>query len=454
MARGRLIPDRVPISAVPPAERLTSYDECLLLYSREEAIQEAQRCVQCAKPWCNLACPILQDAREYCRQIAEGDFEGAVDTILLDNPLAGCLGKVCYSYCEDACVVGKKGDPVAIRHLKWAALAYGNGGRTYRREGTRDQAVAVVGAGPAGLTAAWELAKRGDRVTVFEASEKLGGLVTQTIPPYRLSHETFAEDLARLEPLGIEVRTGVRIGKDLPLESLLENGFDAVFVGIGTHHPWTLNLPGKDLPGVYIALDFLKQVFDGDPPPVGGTVAIIGGGDVAMDCSRTVLRMGAEKSVILYRRTREEMPASPEELEEAVEEGVAVNYLVSPVEFRGEERVEAVVCQKMELGPPDDSGRRRPVPIEGETVTFPVDYVLVAIGQKADLEGLPDLGLEMARDGSIQADPETCETSLPGVYAGGGPSIVHAMAQGRKAAQSIAAYLEGRSETTTAAAPT
>lgn len=454
MARGRLIPDRVPIPSLPPDERTSSYDECLLLYSREQAIEEAQRCVQCAKPWCNLACPIVQDAREYIRQIAEGDFEGAVETVLLDNPLAGCLGKVCYSYCEDACVVGKKGDPVAIRHLKWAALEYGKGDRTYEGARPLDRSVAVVGAGPAGLTAAWELAKRGYRVTVFEASEKLGGLVTQTIPPYRLSHETFTQDLARLKPLGIEVRTGVRVGTDVPFTGLLEDGFDAVFVGVGTHRPGTLNLPGKDLPGVYIALDFLKQVFDGDPPPVHGTVAIIGGGDVAMDCSRTVLRMGAEKSVILYRRTREEMPASEEELEEAIEEGVAVNYLVSPVEFRGDERVEAVVCQKMELGPPDDSGRRRPVPLEGETVTLPVDYVIVAIGQKADLEGLPDLGLEVARDGSIHADPETCATSLPGVYAGGGPSIVHAMAEGRRAAESIAAYLEGRSEPTTAAAPT
>lgn len=454
MARGRLNPDRVPIASLSPEERVTSYEECLLLYSREEAIEEAQRCVQCAKPWCNLACPIQQDAREYIRQIAEGDFEGAVETILLDNPMASCLGKVCYSYCEDACVVGKKGDPVAIRHLKWAALAHGDGSRTYAPEGARDEAVAVVGAGPAGLTAAWELAKRGYRVTVFEASEKLGGLVTQTIPPYRLSPATFEEDMARLEPLGIEVRTGARVGHDMSLEALLEDGFDAVFLGIGTHRPGTLNLPGKELPGVYVALDFLKAASDGDAPPIGGTVAIIGGGDVAMDCSRTVLRMGAEKSIILYRRTREEMPASEEELKEALEEGVSVNYLISPLEFRGEERVEAVVCQKMELGAPDDSGRRRPVPVEGETVTVPVDYVLVAIGQKADLEGLPDLGLEIARDGSIQADPETCATSMPGVYAGGGASIVHAMARGRRAAESIAVYLEGRSEPTTAVAPT
>lgn len=451
--RGRLKPERVPIPSVKPAERISSFDECLLLYTKEQAIEEAQRCIQCARPWCVEACPIDQDCRLYLKQIAEGDFEGAVGTILKDNPMASCLGKVCYSYCEQACVIGKRGDPVAIRHLKWAALAYGNGSRTYEFEWIRDKAVAIVGSGPAGLTAAWVLARRGYAVTVFESSHKLGGLVTQTIPPYRLSPETFDEDMRRLEHLKIEFRQGVRVGDDMDVKDLFDMGYDAIFIGIGTHKPGTLNVPGNDLPGVYIALDFLKRVFDGDRPPIGGTVAIIGGGDVAVDCSRTVLRLGADKSIILYRRTRDEMPAFDEEVDDALAEGVEVRYLVSPIEFRGRDVVESVVCQKMELGPPDESGRRRPVPVKGEETALPVDHVIVAIGQKADLSVIPDMGLRTDKDGIVVANPETCETSIEGVFAAGGRSIVHAMANGRRAAESIAKYLEGKAITPTAASP-
>lgn len=449
MARGRLNPIRVPIHFVEPAKRISSWEEYSQLYTKEEAIAEAQRCVQCAKPWCTLACPILQDARGYVIQVSEGDFDGAVETILKDNMLASCLGKVCYSYCEDACVVGKKGEPVAIRHLKWAALAYGGGdAQTYKPQGKKEGSVAVIGAGPAGLAAAQHLAERGYEVTVFEGSHKLGGLVTQTIPTYRLSAETFEEDMRRMEPLGIEFRLGVNVGTDITLEEL-RDGYDAVFVGIGTHSPGYLNLPGKDLPGVDIALDFLKRVMDGERPEVGKRVATIGGGDVAIDCSRTVLRMGASDSIILYRRTREEMPAADEEIEDALKEGVDIRFLVSPMEFQGEERVKAVLCQKMRLGEPDESGRRRPVAVEGDTEVVPVDTVIVAIGQTAELETFPGLGLELSRDGSMMADDENGRTDVEGVWAGGGPSIVHAHAAGTKAAQDIVRYLEEKPKVTT-----
>lgn len=449
MARGRLNPVRVPIHQVEPAKRISSWEEYYQLYTKEEAIAEAQRCVQCAKPWCNLACPILQDARGYVIQISEGDFEGAVETILKDNMLASCLGKVCYSYCEDACVVGKKGEPVAIRHLKWAALAYGGGDtQSYRPQDRKEGSIAVIGAGPAGLAAAQHLAEHGYRVIVFEGSHKLGGLVTQTIPTYRLSVETFEEDMKRMEPLGIEFRLGMRVGKDVTLKEL-RDGFDAVYLGIGTHKPGVLNLPGKDLPRVYIALDFLKRVMDGERPEVGKRVATIGGGDVAIDCSRTVLRMGAEESIILYRRTREEMPAADEEIEDALSEGVDIRFLVSPLEFHGVEAVDSVLCQQMELGEPDTSGRRRPVPMEGETTVVPVDTIIVAIGQKAELETFPGLGLELSRDGSMMADPETGRTKVEGVWAGGGPSIVHAHAAGTNAAKDIVKFLEERPEVTT-----
>lgn len=442
----RLEPKRVPVPTLPPGERTCSFRESILLYSEAEAIEEAQRCIQCGRPWCVEACPIAQDCRLYLRQIGEGDFEGAVETIVKDNPLASCLGKVCYSYCEDACVVGLRGEPVAIRHLKWAALAYGGGDRTYVPGGEkRDEAVAVVGAGPAGLMAAWYLAMGGYPVTVFEVDRKLGGLVTQVIPPFRLSPGTMDEDLARLRELGIEFRTGVRIGKDLSLDDLFTQGYGAVFLGIGTQEPRALNLPGSDLPGVGLALDFLRRIGDGGRPALQGTVAVIGGGDVAMDCARAARRLGADPVVVLYRRTEEEMPASPQEREEAREEGVEFRLLLSPMAFEGEGQVESVVCQRMELGPPDGQGRRRPVPVEGEMVRIPVRHVLVAIGQMPDLEGLPGtLGLRVNEDGVIEADPETGATDREGVFAGGGASIVHAMAAGKRAAQCIDRYLRGQ----------
>lgn len=436
----RLIPVQVPIPAKEPKDRLDSFEEYVLPYTREAAIEEAQRCVQCAKPWCNLACPIEQDARLYIKQIADGNFEGAVETILKDDMMASCLGKVCYSYCEDVCVVAKKGDPVAIRHLKWAALEYGNSKRQYVQAGDHDERIAVIGAGPSGLAAARVLGQRGYHVTVFEASPRGGGLVTGTIPIYRLAPSTFEEDLRRMESLPIDIRYGVQVGTDITLEEL-ETEYDAVFVGVGTHKPGLLNVPGSDLEGVDIALHFLKGVMEGERPFVGDTVAIIGAGDVAIDCSRTVLRLGAKRSVILYRRTREEMPAADEEVEGALEEGVELQFLVSPVEFRGHKRVQEAICQVMELGEPDASGRRRPVPVEGKFETIPVDTVLLAIGQKADLENFPDLGVEIARDGSIVADPDTGATSRPGVFAGGGQSIVHAMASGERAALGIMKYL-------------
>lgn len=449
----RLIPDRVPLPILDPAERVNSFREALLPYSREEAIEEARRCIQCARAWCVEACPISQDCREYLRQIAEGDFEGAAQTILRDNPLASCLGRVCYNYCEDACVIKKKGDPVAIRHLKRAALAYGDEGRTYSPSSPRGEAVAIVGAGPAGLAAAWYLGQRGFRVTVFEASDRLGGLMTQSIPPYRLPKDVFLQDLVRMEPLEIEFRQGVVVGRDVELKGLFEEGYRAVFLGLGTHRSRTLGVPGEDLPGVYPGLHFLKSVFRGEGPEITGTVVTIGGGDVAMDCARSVLRLGAKRSIVLYRRTVEEMPASEEEREDAEAEGVEFRFLVSPLAFGGDEGVEEVSLQGMELGPEDESGRRRPVPIENDVTTLPVANVLVAIGQVAELEGFPDVEIHVARDGTPMGGGEAGATDMKGVFAGGGASVVHAVAAGTKAAEAIVQYLKGESSIVCQAPP-
>ncbi len=440
----RLIPDRVLIARLDPSESVATFKGTLLPYSQEQAVEEARRCIQCARPWCVEACPIAQDCRLYLKQIADGDFQGAAETILRDNPLASCLGQVCYSYCEAACVIKKKGDPVAIRHLKRAALAHGDGHRPYLPLEWGRGEVAIVGSGPAGMTAAWHLAQRGHRVTVFESSDQLGGLMAGSIPPFRLGQDAFLEDLARLQPLGIRYRAGVVIGRDVKVEDLFELGFEAVFLGLGTHHPRRLGIPGEELEGVHSALEFLKGVVRNDRPEMDGTVAIIGGGDVAMDSARTVLRLGATRAVVLYRRTEEEMPASKEEREEAFAEGVEFQFLVSPLAFQGEGRIEEVVLQKMELGSPDASGRARPVPKEGVTRTLPAATVLVAVGQDAELGGFQDVEIQVARDGSPGGDPETGGTAMEGVFAGGGASVVHAMAAGMKGAESIIRYLEDK----------
>lgn len=444
----RLIPDRVPIPRLDPSESIASFDGTLMPYSREQAVEEARRCIQCARPWCVEACPIAQDCRLYLKQIAEGHFERAAETILRDNPLASCLGQVCYSYCETACVIKKKGDPVAIRQLKWAALEYGNGHRPYLPQERGQGSVAVVGSGPAGLTAAWHLAQRGYRVTVFESSDQLGGLMAGSIPPFRLAQDAFPEDLARLQPLGVRYRAGISIGRDVKVEDLFELGFEAVFLGLGTHRPRRLRLPGEDLEGVHSALEFLKGVVRGDRPEMDGTVAIIGGGDVAMDSARTALRLGATRSVVLYRRTEEEMPASEEEREEGIAEGVEFQFLVSPLSLEGEGRVEKVALQEMELGSPDESGRARPVPKEGFTRTLAVTTVLVAVGQDAILDDFQEVEIKVARDGSPGGDPETSGTAMEGVFAGGGASVVHAMAAGKQAAESIVRYLKDKSGAT------
>lgn len=438
----RLIPHRVPISGLDASESVASFQVTRLPYSREQAVEEACRCIQCARPWCVEACPIGQDCRLYLKQIAEGDFEGAAETILRDNPLASCLGQVCYSYCEAACVIKKKGDPIAIRHLKRAALAYGEGHRLYPPLEQAEGVVAVVGSGPAGMTAAWYLAQRRYRVTVFESSEHLGGLMAGSIPPFRLGQDAFHEDLARLQRLNIRYRGGVVIGRDVKVEELFELGYEAVFMGLGTHRPRRLGLPGEDLDGVHPALNFLKGVVRNERPEMVGTVAIIGGGDVAMDSARTALRLGARRVVVLYRRTEDEMPASEEEREDARTEGVEFLFLVSPLSFRGEGRVEEVDLQEMELGPPDASGRARPVPKEGRTRTLAVTSVLVAVGQEAELEAFQDLEIQVAGDGSPRGDPDTGGTAMKGVFAGGGASVVHAMAAGKKGAESIIRYLE------------
>jgi glutamate synthase (NADPH) small chain len=442
----KLNPVRVPVPEEPVDERVLDFREVLHAYSREEAVLEAKRCIQCRRPWCVEACPITQDCREYIRLIADADFDGAARVTLRDNPLSTCLCKVCYHYCEDACVVKKKGVPVAIRQLKRAALDFGTSDLAYVPSKPKRQRVAVVGAGPAGLMAAWELGVRGYGVTVFEQEPRIGGLM-QTIPAYRMTDADVVTDRARFRDLDVTFVDGTKVGRDFPVERLLtSDGYQAVFVSIGTSTHRTLGIPGEDLPGVLPALAFLKDLNAGRPVGIGREIVVLGGGDVAMDSVRSALRASKDGHVTLvYRRSRAEMPADAEEVHGAEAEGVRIVFLKAPVRIVGTGHVEGVVVQTMELGPPDAGGRRTPVPVPGSEETLPCDTVIVAVGQKADLTGFgPDLDLKIASQGWPEGKGPGYSTGVPGVFAGGGRSVVYAMGAAMEAADAIDAYLSAK----------
>ena len=439
----KLNPVRVPIPEESVEARTTDFREVLHAYSREDAVLEAKRCIQCRRPWCVEACPITQDCREYIGRIAERDFDGAARVTLRENPLATSLCKVCYHYCEDACVVKKKGVPVAIRQLKRAALELGKSDLVYVASTPKHQRVAVVGAGPAGLMAAWELAVRGYSVTVFEQEARYGGLM-QTIPAYRMTDADVEADRARLRGLDIRFVPSTKVGRDLALDHLMrDEGYQAVLLAIGTPAHRSLSIPGEDLPGVLPALEFLKQVNEGHPPSVGPRVIVVGGGDVAMDSVRSALRLAHGGHITLvYRRSRAEMPADPEEVHGAEMEGVEFVFQKAPVRCAGTERVEGLVVESMELGPPDAGGRRSPVRIPGSETTLPADTVIVAVGEKADLRGFDSrLGLRLNSRGWPEGRGPGFATDVPGIFATGGRSVVYAMGAAIEAAAAIDAYL-------------
>ena len=424
------------------ADRVGDFREVLHAYSREEAVLEAKRCIQCRRPWCVEACPITQDCREYITLIAKGDFDGAARVTVQDNPLSTSLCKVCYHYCEDACVVGKKGVPVAIRHLKRAALEHGSKDLAYVASRPKGQRVAIVGGGPAGIQAAWELGIRGYSVTVFEQERRPGGLM-QTIPAYRMTDADVSADRARLRDLDVTFVLERRIGDAFSPEKLLDQGYQAVFLSVGTPVHRTLGVPGEDLDGVLPALDLLKRTNAGEPVRVGKRIIVIGGGDVAMDAVRTALRLSKGGRVTLvYRRGRSEMPADGEEVHGAENEGVEFLFQKAPVRIVGDGHVRGLVVQAIELGPPDAGGRRTPVPVAGSETTLECDTVIVAVGQKADLGGFaPDLDLKITSQGWPEGKGPDFATAIPGVFAAGGRSVVYAMGSASQAAVAIDAYL-------------
>ena len=446
-----------------PLTRRRNFCEVAIGFNEEQALLEAQRCIDCKKPTCITGCPVEINIPHFIRSILKRDYIGAANIIREKNNLPAICGRVCQQedQCERRCVNGIKGTPVGIGRLERFVADYQIDRGSFqspaiaRRTGKK---VALVGSGPAALTAAGDLARMGHKVTVFEALHKLGGVLAYGIPEFRLPKKIVATEIRQLENIGVEFQTSVVIGKTETVDELMDDeGFDAVFLATGAGLPFFLNLPGENLAGIYSANEFLTRVnlmnaykfpeFD-TPVRVGKRVAVLGAGNTAMDAARVALRLGPEKVYMVYRRSRAEVPARAEELEHAEEEGIEFMFLSSPTRFFGDTRgwVNGMEVVEMELGESDQSGRRRPVRIKGSEHSFDVDTVIVAIGQGPNpLIQSTTPGLQTTKWGNIITN-EAGLTSRPGVYAGGdvvrgGSTVILAMGDGKRAAKAIHEYL-------------
>jgi glutamate synthase (NADPH/NADH) small chain len=456
---------RIPMPAQDPAVRRHNFDEVALGYTPHMARAEALRCLQCKKKPCVAGCPVNVDIPAFIKLIQDGHFLAAARKIKETNNLPAICGRVCpqETQCEEVCVLSKKGRPIAVGRLeRFVADTEAKMGavRVPEIAEWKDKRVAVVGAGPAGLTAAADLALMGYRVTIFEALHAPGGVLVYGIPEFRLPKAIVRRECEYLEKLGVEFRLDMPVGPGVTVPQMLETGFEAVFIGTGAGLPWFLDIPGENLKGVYSSNEFLTRVnlmkayrFPEYDTPVlrGRNVAVVGGGNVAMDSARSALRLGADNVWIVYRRTRKEMPARDEEIEHALEEGVVFKELTNPVRVLGDEDgwVKGLECIVMELGEPDDSGRRRPLPVEGSDHVIEVDQFVVAIGNGPNpmlTKSWPELGLN--RRGNIEVDGDQM-TSIPGVFAGGdivtgAATVIEAMGAGKKAAKAIDEYVGGK----------
>ena len=398
-------------------------------------------------PPCQEACPIQQDTKGYVALVAKGKFKEALELIREVNPLPAVCGFICHHPCEEACLRTEVDQPIPIRLLKRFVAEYERSGeKTLRRlKKKRREKILVIGSGPAGLTAANDLRLLGFGVTIVEALPILGGMLSVGIPEFRLPRDIVQMEIDGIRALGVEMKTKHRFHFDGNGKRFQKLGFQAAFLSIGAHRSLRLNIPGEELQGVLPGVEFLRDINLGKKIKIGKKIAVIGGGNVALDVARSAIRLGSESVEIYYRRSREEMPAIPEEVEEAMREGIKIHFLASPVKMMGRgEKTIGMECVRMRLGEPDETKRRRPIPIEGSNFRFHADTIIAAIGQRVDRNASKEF--ETNQEGTIRVDPETGETSMKGVFAGGdvvtGPGwAIDAIAAGKKGAQSIYRYL-------------
>ena len=466
-------PNKNEMPMQDPKVRAHNFEEVALGYSEEVAIDEAKRCLNCKHMPCVEGCPVKIHIPEFIAKIKEGDFEGAYQIIAKSSSLPAVCGRVCpqETQCESKCVRGIKGEPVGIGRLERFVADWHNAHSDTKEvcEAPNGHRVAIVGSGPSGLTCAGELARKGYAVTVFEALHKTGGVLVYGIPEFRLPKAIVQKEVDKLKSMNVEFQTNVVIGKTLTVEELFKEGYEAVFIGSGAGLPRFMGIPGESLNGVYSANEFLTRnnlmgAFKEDsftPVMKGGNVAVVGGGNVAMDAARTALRLGANKVYIVYRRGMEELPARKEEVEHAIEEGIEFKLLNNPVEILGYNNpddkrdpkngfVTGMKCIRMELSEPDESGRRKPVEVPNSEFTLEVDAVIMSIGTSPNpLIKSTTVGLDINKWGGIIVEETTNKTSLDGVYAGGdavtgAATVISAMGAGKVAGQAIDEYLKNK----------
>lgn len=454
---------KVSMPEQEPNIRNKNFLEVTTGYTEEMAVEEATRCLHCKNKPCVAGCPVNVHIPEFIAKVAARDFEGAYEEIALTNSLPAVCGRVCpqESQCEGKCVRGIKGEPVAIGRLERFVADWhmANGSEHIEKPKTNGHKVAIVGAGPSGLTCAGDLAKLGYEVTVFEAFHAAGGVLIYGIPEFRLPKSIVAQEVGKLEKMGVEIKTNMVIGKVDSVDELFEQGFEAVFIGSGAGLPSFMNIEGEDLLGVYSANEYLTRINlmkayrEGYDTPIAKSrsVAVVGGGNVAMDAARCAKRMGAENVYIVYRRSMEELPARAEEVHHAQEEGIIFKLLNNPVKIIGDEngRVSGMECVEMQLGEPDASGRRRPIAVEGSNFVLPVDTVIMSIGTSPNpLIRSTTTGLEANKHGCLVAK-DNGATTKDGVFAGGdavtgAATVILAMGAGKTAAEAIDEYIKSK----------
>ena len=448
------IPRQYP-EELDPAERIKNFDEVTSGFDEETAVLEANRCLQCKKPSCIQGCPIRNNIPAFIALLRDRKFEEAYWKVRETSTMPSVCSRVCPHefQCEGSCVRGKKGDPVAIGMLEryivdWMVA----NGKDLSKECAlpKDKKVAIVGSGPAGMTVAYYLAHEGYNCTIFESLPICGGMLTVGIPAYRLPRDIVKSEFDALQSCGVTIKNNVVIGKDITLEQLKnDQGFSAVFVGIGAHASRKLGIPGEDLEGVLHGVDYLRRVNLGENLNLGANVVVVGGGNVAIDVARTALRTGSDKVFILYRRTKAEMPASQAEIDHLEEEGVKIEILAAPVKIHGENgKLSKIECLRMKLGEPDASGRRRPEVIEGSNFMIEADAIIPAISQNVEHGADAGVDFELTSWGTYVVDPDTLQTSVDWIFSAGdsvlGPqTAAKAVYQGKVAAESIKRYLEG-----------